>query len=205
MPTLDLGELNDERSASGGGSLNLANRKRMPDDRTRRCAMCLRSPALGPLARGFTLIEIMVVLVIVGILLALVQVNFAQDEGRVLSDEANRLGALLQHARDEAMISGRSIGWSAEEASYQFWQVDKEGKWAPQADDEILRQRAFTYPIEWSALTVNGSPIKLSDRVIFTPGGLNAAFEIRLRLKGREVAIRGDPVGRVSVDNIGQG
>jgi general secretion pathway protein H len=159
----------------------------------------------SPISRGFTLIEILVVIVIISILLALVRVNFVQDEKAVLTDEANRLAALLQHAQDEAMVSGKSIAWSANEASYQFWQLDKEGKWAAQEGDEVLRQRAFPVAIEWGEIKVNGSPIKLADRLLFTAGGINAPFEIKLRFKGREMMVRGDAVGRVSVENAAQG
>ena len=70
--------------------------------------------------RGFTLIEIMVVMVILGITLALVSVNFSQDDGKVLSEEANRLAALLEHAQNEAMITGNAIAWSAQEGKYQL-------------------------------------------------------------------------------------
>jgi general secretion pathway protein H len=166
----------------------------------------LPASALTPHAsRGFTLIEILVVIVIISILLALVRVNFAQDDKALLTDEANRLAALLQHAQDEAMVSGKSIAWSANDASYQFWQLDKEGKWAAQEDDEVLRQRAFPAAIEWGEIKVNGSPVKLAERLIFTAAGINAPFEIKLRFKGREVAVRGDAVGRVSVENVAQG
>ena len=152
-------------------------------------------------ARGFTLIEIMVVMVILGITLILVSVNFSQDDGRVLTEEANRLAALLEHAQSEAMITGNAVAWSAQNGKYQFWQRGKDGKWDQPSSDEILRARTFSVAIEWGENRVAGNPIKLDDRLIFLAGGLNQPFELKLKYRDKQLTIRGNPTGRVTVDD----
>ena len=152
-------------------------------------------------ARGFTLIEIMVFMVILGITLILVSVNFSQDDGRVLTEEANRLAALLEHAQSEAMITGNAVAWSAQNGKYQFWQRGKDGKWDQPSSDEILRARTFSVAIEWGENRVAGNPIKLDDRLIFLAGGLNQPFELKLKYRDKQLTIRGNPTGRVTVDD----
>lgn len=152
-------------------------------------------------ARGFTLIEIMVFMVILGITLILVSVNFSQDDGRVLAEEANRLAALLEHAQSEAMITGNAVAWSAQNGKYQFWQRGKDGKWDQPSSDEILRARTFSVAIEWGENRVAGNPIKLDDRLIFLAGGLNQPFELKLKYRDKQLTIRGNPTGRVTVDD----
>ena len=152
-------------------------------------------------ARGFTLIEIMVVMVILGITLILVSVNFSQDDRRVLTEEANRLAALLEHAQSEAMITGNAVAWSAQNGKYQFWQRGKDGKWDQPSSDEILRARTFSVAIEWGENRVAGNPIKLDDRLIFLAGGLNQPFELKLKYRDKQLTIRGNPTGRVTVDD----
>ncbi len=152
-------------------------------------------------ARGFTLIEIMVVMVILGITMALVSVNFSQDDGKVLTEEANRLAALLEHAQNEAMITGNAIAWSAQEGKYQFWNRDKDGKWDQPSGDDILRARTFPVEIEWGENRVAGNPIKLDERLIFLAGGLNQPFELKLKYRDKQLNIHGNPTGRVTVDD----
>ena len=150
---------------------------------------------------GFTLIEIMVVMVILGITMALVSVNFSRDDGQVLSEEANRLAALLEHAQSEAMITGKAIAWSAQEGKYEFWQRGKTGKWDEPSADEILRARTFPVEIQWGENRVAGNSIKLDERLIFLAGGLNQPFELKLKYRDKQLNIRGNPTGRVTVDD----
>lgn len=160
-----------------------------------------KSRSMGRSQRGFTLIEIMVVMVIVGITLALVSVNFNQDDSKVLNEEANRLAALLEHAQSEAMITGKPVAWSAQLGKYQFWQRGKDGKWDEPSSDEILRERTFPIAIEWGEIRVAGNSVKLDERLVFLAGGLNPPFEMKIRYRDRQLNIRGAATGQVTVDD----
>ncbi len=98
--------------------------------------------------RGFTLIEIMVVIVVIGILVSIFTLSvggFAEDG----AEDARRLAALLDLAGEEATMQGREIGLTFYQHGYEFAQLeslqDKDGnrvlRWSPLEGDRILRRR----------------------------------------------------------------
>jgi general secretion pathway protein H len=62
-------------------------------------------------ARGFTLIELMVVLILVAIASSVVSLALRDPSATNLEREAARLGALLESARAEARASGVAASW----------------------------------------------------------------------------------------------
>ncbi|MBT8135467.1 MAG: type II secretion system minor pseudopilin GspH [Gammaproteobacteria bacterium] len=93
-------------------------------------------------ARGFTLLELMVVIVIVGVLVSLAVMSLGDNAARRLEEEATRFGSLLRLAADEAVLQGRDIGVVIDESSYSFHVIDDQfGQWQPMAADRLFRQR----------------------------------------------------------------
>src|ERR1700753_4210369 len=92
-------------------------------------------------SRGFTLLEIMIVVVIIGIMTAgvLLSVNLparAQD----LEKESGRVLALVNYAREEAEVQTREYGVLVHDDSYQFVAYDtRRGLWREIYEDEWLR------------------------------------------------------------------
>ena len=71
--------------------------------------------------QGFTLIEIMVVVTIIGILSGLVVMNIVTaDPQKDLNREAQRLMAVIEMAQDEALFGRQDIGIQVTENSYSF-------------------------------------------------------------------------------------
>ena len=62
-------------------------------------------------ARGFSLIELLVVLALVGLSAALITVSWRPAGAAQLDEEAARLAALLEGARAEAQAAGLSVRW----------------------------------------------------------------------------------------------
>lgn len=155
---------------------------------------------LSPRPIGFTLIEILVVIIIISIVVSVASVNFFRDDKQTLAEEAKRLALLLEHAREEALLTGKLIGWSAGDASYQFLVPDGEGKWQTKRDDDVLRPRTFALPIAWRDFRINGQPAKPGDPLVFTNAGSALPFDFTLELSGHFMLIRGDALGHVSVE-----
>jgi general secretion pathway protein H len=141
------------------------------------------------LERGFTLLEMLVALVIVGMLagLAMVSVN---EGSRGLRFEAQRLAQLMILAREEAMLRGAPIRMETDERGLRFL-VLREQRWQPLLDDGDLRPRAWL-----------GRTIVLTERadgaaqVEFGRDAIDVPFRLVLRREGAEAHIVADGLGR---------
>ena len=119
------------------------------------------SPIASPRAtRGFTLMEILVVLVILGVLTAVVSLAIAGAGGeRALTREAERAQALITYACERAELSGLDIGLSFARGGYRFSRLDHD-VWAPYRGDEL---RPRSWPANLSAvLTRDGQGVALA-------------------------------------------
>lgn len=150
--------------------------------------------------QGFTLIEILVVLVIIGVMVGLASVRMMPDDERVLGNEAQRLALLLEQARDQAVASGEPIAFSVQQARYRFWSLGKENQWVPRSGDELLRDRPLASGMRLVALRVNQTVVAGDERLLFLPSGSGAPFTADLALNAARVRIRGDSLGRVRVE-----
>ena len=101
------------------------------------------------LLRGFTLIEVMVVMVIIAILVSVVSLSLKGDRaGEALHEEARRLSALLNLAREEAVMRDQDLGLVLASDGYFFVQrneADGENAEAfiPLVDDAMFRPRTL--------------------------------------------------------------
>src|ERR1700761_5635640 len=84
---------------------------------------------------GFTLIEMLVVLMIAGLLIAVVTLAPARNRRTDLDEEAQRLATLLESADDEAQIRSVSIAWEPTNGGYAFYERTEGGRWRPLVDD----------------------------------------------------------------------
>ncbi len=72
---------------------------------------------------GFTLIEIMVVMVIISVMIVAVSVTLRRDYQDVVNDEMKRFQTLVSLARDEAVFQARSLAVGFEKDSYVFMAI----------------------------------------------------------------------------------
>jgi len=149
--------------------------------------------------RGFTLVEIMVVMVIIGITLGMASLNAMPNPQQDLQKEAQRLTLLLQLARDEAIVRNRPVTFEATPERYHFL-VRNETRWDLITGDDLLREREFKNgPLTLlldpaSAGTVN--PL----RITFGREPVDKPFVLVLATGGNRVAIRADGVGHFTVE-----
>ncbi|MDM4772240.1 type II secretion system minor pseudopilin GspH [Solimonas sp. SE-A11] len=122
-----------------------------------------RSPAFRPAApaalRGFTLLELLVVIVIIGVMLSFITLPFG---GRSVDDriefEARRLDRTLRFALEEAEIKGVLIGFRYLPDRYEFLGMGQDGKWEPYQGGGPFRVQPFAAPL--------GLQLRVEDRVV---------------------------------------
>lgn len=146
-----------------------------------------------PRHRGFTLIELMVVLVVVGIAMSMVAVNGLPGAHRGLMFEAERLSQLLQLAREEAQVRGRPIRLQADADGYRF-QVLADRQWRPLIDDPDLRSRAWEEPTRLRVSRPDGRT-----EVEFGRNAVDVPFTLDLARGDAKVAILSNGLGRFDV------
>ena len=79
-------------------------------------------------ARGFTLLELLVVTALIAIVLGLASLSLRGAEARQLREEAQRLAALVQLASDASALDGRVLALSFSERNYEFLRRDRTGE-----------------------------------------------------------------------------
>lgn len=150
--------------------------------------------------RGFTLLELLVVLVIVGIMLGFVTLNAMPSQRQALQNEAQRIALLLQLARDEAIVRNRPIAFEVDQYRYRFWIRDENNAWQPIEKDDMLREREFKRaPVN---LAID-PPMMDQDnrlRIVFGREPVDKPFVLSLSLGEASVAIRADGIGNFTVD-----
>lgn len=99
---------------------------------------------------GFSLIELLVVVVIVGIVMSIAVLSLSLVGGdQAVREEAQRVLSLVEVARDESMLQGREFGLEFMENSYRFLELDPlTGQWSEIPGDDTLRLRELPEEIE---------------------------------------------------------
>lgn len=162
-------------------------------NKTRR----ISRPAQRP-AHGFTLLELLVVLVIIGITLGAVSLNALPGERQILQNDAQRIALLLQLARDEAIVRNRPIAFEAEADRYRF--LVMEGNTWHILKDDLLREREFKRsPVSFTVSPPSAEQLTPL-RIVFGREPVGIPFVLTLATGNAQVAIRADGIGHFAVE-----
>lgn len=176
--------------------------------------------------QGFTLIEILVVLMIIAIVTSAALLSFGNiRDDRGLRTEARRFAALLELALDEATLQGRDFGIEFMTGSYRFVEYDAyAARWAAVPGDDTLRLRELPDDVEIELyledkrILLRDSPAAFDDpddRSLLATGNFYAPhlliyssgdatpFEIHLwrSTDDRRVVVHGDALGAVKISD----
>jgi general secretion pathway protein H len=153
---------------------------------------------------GFTLLEVLVVLLIVGVILTFAGLSINVGVDRQLETEAQRLYALMDMASEEAVLTGRPRFLQLFPDGYRFVEPGKDDKWVVIEDDRQLRPRELPPGMQLEA-TLDGVEATFSEKEeppvigFFASGELAPPFELALRTEEfGSYALQGSEDGRFS-------
>lgn len=150
-------------------------------------------------SRGFTLIEVLVVLLIMALLVGLVTAIVRPDDSGRLRVEAERLAQLLALAAEQSRLTGKSIAWMADGPGYQFWRMTTEGEWSELRDSDLLRARTLPQGMMISDLKIENMPARSGMRLEFSPYDAALSFTIKMTLGAAHYAVVSSPIGAMQV------
>ena len=138
----------------------------------------------GRAERGFTLLEIMIVVVIVGILVigAILSLG-ATGQDSAMQQERDRLAALIAYSRERGAMLTLEYGIRCGQHGYRFVYYDNRlMRWMPETVDDTLHARKLPAGLQLT-LVIEGHPIVLDDNALkvdpvaaLPPGGTLSAL-----------------------------
>jgi len=172
--------------------------------------------------RGFSLIEILVVIAIIGIVMSIAVLSLGLiGDDREFQKEGRRMVALVQVAQDEATMQGREFGLEFMQSAYRFVEYDPFlNIWGELIGDDTLRMRQlpegyeFDLFLEGQHVLLDPEPAEFddpddkenSDRfenyaphiLIFSSGDMTA-FELHILRPGDDhtLVLQGNLLGEV--------
>ena len=115
-------------------------------------------------SRGFTLVEMLVVITIIGLMFGAIVLSIGLlGRDHLLADEAQRLQQRLTVARDRAELEARPYGMRLEARSYRFFVWDVRRSIWVASNDEALQTHTLPADIELR-LSLDGRRVVLDAR-----------------------------------------
>lgn len=143
-------------------------------------------------ARGFTLVELMVVLAVIGLGGAAVALTLPSQDDE-LEEQAAAFAARLAHARDEAILGMRTIEVEVTAGGYGFARRRFDG-WQPLEGRDFAR-------VAWGPGTQAQLPRRDARLAfVFDPTGASEPRSLVLLHEGRRARVAVDGGGEVTID-----
>ncbi len=164
-------------------------------------------------AHGFTLLELLVVVVLLGIITGFVVLSIGSSgQERKLEEQARRLHALMRLVREEAIIQAREMAMQLDDKGYHFlqyrkkkWQIVKTTVFRPRQIEAGLQLQIQTHqPVQFEALEKKNRKQQYP-RIYFFSSGEQTPFVMTLRTTTQRYPyyrISGEFDGRLQLKKI---
>ncbi|NVZ21829.1 GspH/FimT family pseudopilin [Pseudomonas costantinii] len=146
--------------------------------------------------QGFTLIELMVVLVIIGIASAAISLTIKPDPLHLLRKDADRLSQLLQVAQAEARADGRPITLRTDAKGFGFNRRSEDG-----LGIETFKADAQLRPRAWDSTPMQVT-IEPRQTLVLNAEWINPALRVVLSDGQHSLSLQRDAAGLMRVVSL---
>jgi type II secretion system protein H len=143
---------------------------------------CFNRPPRQATEKGFTLIELMVVMIIISIGIAVAVIALRPDHRGAVRQEGERLAALLGMASEESGVRGTPLAWIGNEGGYEFAErelTDQGPDWTVISGDDLLHPRQLPTGTYIRSIEVDGKLLEFGQRV---PLGNQSTHELAVEI-----------------------
>jgi general secretion pathway protein H len=153
------------------------------------------------IARGFTLIEMLVVLLIAGILVAAASLTLTRNPRTDLAEEAQRLALAFETASDDAQLRSAPLAWEPVSGGYRFLARERDGSWRALGEDQLLLPRKWSTEVSKVGIRYPGMQDSHGDtsQVVFGVEAIDVPVVVTLYGPSAEVRVVGTGNGRYAV------
>ena len=163
-------------------------------------------------AAGFTLLELLVVIVIIGILATFATLSIGN---RALDDrlevESQRLEQIMKLASEEAETKGIEIGFRYTQEQYEFLAIDKDGHWATYTTRKIpqpfyLELRIEDRPVAPASDAPDSKDKKIEPQILLLSSGEVTAFTLDIKAENYApyYHLQADTLGKFTRERHGE-
>ena len=149
---------------------------------------------------GFTFIELLMVIVILGIFVAMATPNFRNTYLELeLSSQARSLAKFLTYAQERAVVEGKAYRFEIDPVQRRYWlTVERELESEDGTHFARIEGRYGRIVKLPSGISVAAD----KEKILFSPDGSSDSFSLSLRdQEGRELVLKnGKPIGVVHVE-----
>ena len=130
---------------------------------------------------GFTLLEVLVVVVILGVAAAIGYATLDRDERGTLEREARRFAGALEFAAQRAQSAHETLGVSAHDGGWRFWRRGDDGRWLALSGRRRAGAARAARQRDGRVLAYAGRPLPAEAIVPLRASGRNEPYAFVLR------------------------
>lgn len=136
--------------------------------------------------KGFTLIEIMIVIVIIGITVGFALISFGDfGESRRILFAAEQLMHTMRLAQQQAILESATLGLRIDNTGYQVLQLQNNSDWSPISNKGVFRATYFPQNTFITLKTTHKTPTGMP-AIIITSSGDITPFTLTFSSKSEE-------------------
>lgn len=131
-----------------------------------------------PTNRGFTLIEILIVIVIISITIGVALISYGDfGASRRFLFSIEQLANTLKLAQQQAILESSTLGLRIDNQSYQILKFNNQSDWSPISNKGIFKANYFPKNTLIN-MKINNKPVPGTPNIVINPSGDMTPFSI---------------------------